>query len=402
MKTRVAITGMGIVSAIGKNAEENFVALKNGKTGLSTSEILKTRHNNLPVGEIKTSNSDLKTELVIPENKVFTRAALLGAKAAKETLRSANILSAGGKISIKNQDFAFINGTSVGGMDFIESLYQDFPYLPKNHSSHEAQHPGFTTNSIAEYLKINGLVSTISTACSSGANALMMGAKLIQSGAKQQVLAGGTDCLSKFTLNGFNSLRILSEENCKAFDENRNGLNLGEAAAYLVLESETCANGKPILGYLSGFGNANDAHHQTASSETGEGAFLAMKQALKSANLQAKNVDYINAHGTATPNNDLSEGRAIERLFKNQELPPITSTKGFTGHTLAAAGAIEAVYALFSLEYQCGFPTLNFQTKMKELDFSPETVFKKHKIENVLSNSFGFGGNCTSLLFSKV
>lgn len=394
MKSRVAITGMGIVSAIGENAEKNFTALKRGKNGLSQSEILKTQHDNLPVGEIKISNTDFKKQLSIRENKLFTRGVLLGLKAAIEALQAANI-------TVGNQDLAFVNGTSVGGMDFIESLYRDFPNLPKNHKADEAQHPGFTTNSMAEYLKISGLVSTISTACSSGANALMMGAKMIQSGTKQQVLAGGTDCLSKFTLNGFNSLRILSRENCKAFDAEREGLNLGEAAAYLVMESETSAKGKPILGYLAGYGNANDAHHQTASSETGEGSLLAMEQAVKSANFSVQDIDYINAHGTATPNNDLSEGRAIERLFKHHTLPPITSTKGFTGHTLAAAGAIEAVYALLSLQHQCGFPTLNFHTKLKELKFSPETSFGKHKIKNVLSNSFGFGGNCTSLLFSK-
>ena len=193
---------------------------------------------------------------------------------------------------------------------------------------------------------------------------------------------------------------ILSENHCKPFDQNRNGLNLGEGAAYLVLEAEKEINGKPVFGRVSGYGNANDAFHQTASSENGEGAFLAMQKALKSAGISSEEIDYINAHGTATKNNDNAESVALKRIFSNK-LPDFSSTKAFTGHTLAAAGALEAVFSLLSLQHQQVFPNLNFSESMESSGLVPVTKMKEKSMEYVLSNSFGFGGNCTSLIFSK-
>lgn len=395
MQNRVAITGIGAISAIGNSAEENFNSLRQGNSGIGKLSQLKTRHqDHFPCGEIKKNNETLADSLQIPKDKIFTRAALLACVAAREALQQADI-------SLPDNKLAFINGTSVGGMDFTEKFYSSFAEKKTATKYIEAQHPGFTTDTIAEYLQINKLATTVSTACSSGANAILTGAKIIQNNTANYTLVGGTDCLSKFTLNGFNSLKILSEEICKPFDEHRNGLNLGEAAAYLVLESETQAKkaNKKILAYVSGFGNANDAHHQTASSETGEGSFLAMKKALESANLAPEKIDYINAHGTATLNNDLSEGIALKRIFNN--LPAISSTKAFTGHTLAAAGALEAVFSALALQNQCVFPNLNFKTQIESLNFSPEIHFYSKEINHVLSNSFGFGGNCSSLVFSK-
>lgn len=392
---KIVVTGMGIISAIGKNVEENFSALKQSKSGIGEIEILGTLYKqDFPAGEIKWSNAALSNFLELPKKHYFTRAALLGAYAAKQALKQANLTT-----DFKN--VGFINGTSVGGMDTTEKLYSKFKNQSENFPFIKAQHPGFTTNEMANYLGINGTVSTISTACSSGANAIMMGAKLLKQNRLRQVLVGATDCLSKFTLNGFHSLRILSSELCMPFDKHRKGLNLGEAGAYLVLETEEEAikRKQPILAYLEGYANANDAYHQTASSATGEGSFLAMQNALQEAELLPKQIDYINAHGTATPNNDLSEGVAIERLF--DEIPSISSTKAFTGHTLAAAGAIEAVYSILSLQHQCVFQNLNFKEQMTDLEFSPQTSFKEQKVDYVLSNSFGFGGNCSSLIFSK-
>jgi 3-oxoacyl-[acyl-carrier-protein] synthase-1 len=195
---------------------------------------------------------------------------------------------------------------------------------------------------------------------------------------------------------------ILSDTYSTPFDENRKGLNLGEAAAYLVLESDRVveAEGKKVLAYVKGYGNANDAYHQTASSEDGDGAKLAMDKALKVANLLPKEIDYINAHGTATGNNDLSEGRAIIRVF-GKDVPAFSSTKAFTGHTLAAAGAIEAVFSVLALQNNVVYPNLNYKTQMKEFDIVPQTVLKKMNINTVMSNSFGFGGNCSTLIFSK-
>jgi 3-oxoacyl-(acyl-carrier-protein) synthase len=230
----------------------------------------------------------------------------------------------------------------------------------------------------------------------------MLGARLINSGELDRVVVGGTDALSKFTINGFKTLMILSDEQCAPFDANRKGLNLGEASAYLVLESEKVLKEqhKKILARLTGYGNANDAFHQTASSETGEGAYLAMQKALNRAQLQPRQIDYINAHGTATSNNDLSESVALQRIFGNL-VPDFSSTKAFTGHTLAAAGAIEAVFSIMALQGQMMFPSLNFHTKMPETGLMSVTTLTSKKMTHVLSNSFGFGGNCSTLIFSK-
>lgn len=391
MSREVAITGMGILSAIGKNVTENYQSIRNGNHGLSKPELLQTRHTTLSVGEIKLSNSELAKILELPKNHAFTRAALLGVFALKECLKCAELDNF--------SKIGFINGTSVGGMDMTERFYREYQNDETNRRFIQAQHPGFTTEKIAAYFGINGLVSTISTACSSSANAIMMGARMIRAGQLDRVIVGGSDCLSKFTLNGFNSLMIYSEDFPKPFDAERKGLNLGEAAAYLMLEAKELVANKPILGYVSGYGNANDAFHQTASSENGEGAYLAMQKALQTANLNSYKIDYINAHGTATQNNDLSESKALIRTFN--DIPNFSSTKGFTGHTLAAAGAIEAVFSLLALQHQQILPNLNFETPITETNLKPITCLKKSKINHVLSNSFGFGGNCTSLIFSK-
>ena len=195
---------------------------------------------------------------------------------------------------------------------------------------------------------------------------------------------------------------ILSDTYNTPFDNERKGLNLGEAAAFLVLESEEVVKkqNKKVLAYVSGYGNANDAFHQTASSENGDGAYLAMQKALKMSSLSTNDIDYINAHGTATPNNDLSEGRAIVRVFENQ-VPEFSSTKPYTGHTLAAAAAIEAVYSVLALQNNVIFPNLNFKNQMDEFNITPQTTLKEKEINHVLSNSFGFGGNCSTVIFSK-
>jgi len=391
MSRSVAVTGMGIFSAIGKNLEENHRSLIHGKHGLSHPEILETIHQNLPIGEIKSTNKDLTEKLNLEENHAFTRAALLGTIALKEAAQNAKI-----------EDFksiGFVNGNSVGGMDMTGRFYREYENDATNRRFIQAQHPGFTTEQIAGYFGIDNYVTTISTACSSAANAIMLGARLIKSGRLDRVIVGGTDCLSRFTLNGFNSLMIYSEDFPKPFDNDRNGLNLGEAAAYLVLESAELAKNKEVLGYVSGYGNANDAFHQTASSENGEGAYLAMQKALKTAALNPHHIDYINAHGTATQNNDLSESRALIRTFK--EMPAFSSTKSFTGHTLAAAGGIEAVFSLLAIKHQQIYPNLNFSSAISDTKLEPVTELTSAKIQHVLSNSFGFGGNCTSLIFSK-
>lgn len=398
MGQKIAITGMGIISAIGNNVEENLNSLTSGKHGISDITLFKTRHKgHIKTGEIKLSNAELSEKLKLKENHHATRTALLGMVAAKEAIESAKI------ININEYKTGLISSTSVGGMDMTEKYfysYEDFPEQQKYIDSHDA---GNSSLLIADYLGLKGMVSTISTACSSAANAIMMGAKLIKNGVLHRVIVGGTDALSKFTLNGFNTLMILTDSYNTPFDNDRKGLNLGEAAAFIVLESDEVVkkDNKKVLGYLSGYGNANDAHHQTASSENGQGAYLAMETALKVSGLDKEQIDYINVHGTATPNNDLSEGIAMIRIFGENKVPEFSSTKAFTGHTLAAAAGIEAVYSLLAIQNNIIFPNLNFKTKMEEFDLIPVTELKEKNINHVLSNSFGFGGNCSTLIFSK-
>ncbi len=398
MSKGVAITGMGIISAIGDNVAENYNALIEGRKGISRISKIDTVHKDaIMVGEIEASNQELVNQLGLPSENNYCRTAMLGAIAAKQSIADAKISD------IKKYKTGLISATSVGGMDMTEKYFYEYLEDKELQKYIEGHHAGDSTQKIAEQLGIEqSLVTTISTACSSAANSIMFGARLIKSGKLDRVVVGGTDCLSKFTINGFKTLMILSDTYNTPFDENRKGLNLGEAAAFLVLESDAVvkAENKKVLAYVKGYGNANDAYHQTASSENGDGATLAMEKALKVGGLQPKDIDYINAHGTATGNNDLSEGRAIIRVF-GEDLPEFSSTKAYTGHTLAAAGAIEAVYAVLALQNNVIYPNLNFKTQMKEFDITPQTVLKEKELDTVLSNSLGFGGNCSTVIFSK-
>lgn len=396
--SKVAITGMGIISSIGNNTAENLQSLITGKHGITNIEHIETIHaGQIMTGEIKLSNEDLCEDLQIPLDNALTRTTLLGIKAAREAIAHAGITD------INEEKTGLISATSVGGMDKTENYfftYEDHPEAQKYIAAHDA---GQTALAIADDLGLQGMVSTVSTACSSAANAIMMGARMIQSGILDRVVVGGADALTKFTINGFKTLMILTDGYNTPFDEDRKGLNLGEAAGFLVLESEAMITKyqKKPLAYLIGYGNANDAFHQTASSENGEGAYRAMKAAFEIAQIDPSAIDYINVHGTATPNNDLSEGIAIGRIYPNGKIPDFSSTKPFTGHTLAAAAAVEAVYSILAIQQSIIFPNLHFQTPMTAFDMIPVTTLKEKPVEYVLSNSFGFGGNCSTLIFAK-
>lgn len=398
MSRGVAITGMGIISSIGNTVEENFLALTQGKPGISDIENIDTVHKNvIKVGEIKKTNQQLVEELGLPADNNFSRTAMLGVIAARQAVADAGITD------VNEYNTGLISATSVGGMDMTERFFYEYYESEENRRYINAHDAGDSTHKIADELGLKGLVTTISTACSSAANSIMLGARLIKAGKLDRVIVGGTDALAKFTINGFKTLMILSDTHNTPFDNNRKGLNLGEAAAFLVLESDELVkkHNKKVLAYISGYGNANDAYHQTASSENGEGATLAMEKAFKVSGLSPKDIDYVNAHGTATPNNDLSEGRALIRIFGEDTMPDFSSTKAFTGHTLAAAAAIEAVYSVLALRNNVIFPNLNWATPMEEFTITPVTELKHKEINHVLSNSFGFGGNCSTLLFSK-
>ncbi len=399
MNQKIYITGIGIISAIGDNVAETLDAVAKGKSGIGELDNITTRHRNeIPIGEVKHTNPELIKILGLPEDAKITRTSLLGMVAAKEAMVWAGIKDT------KEFRTGIISATSVGGMSMTENYFQDFLNPEKSGDwlkYIETHDCGDSTEVIANYLGIKDHISTISTACSSSANSIMLGARLIKNGLVDRVIVGGTDSLSKFTINGFMTLMILDREQCKPFDAERKGLNLGEGAGYVVLESEQAAGGKEILCELTGYGNSNDAYHQTASSPTGEGAYLAMQKAFQVSGLKPADIDYINAHGTGTEVNDMSEGTAIERIFGNN-VPRISSTKAFTGHTLGACGGIEAVLSVLAIKYNMVYPSLNHSNQMSELKFTPTKVLTTDKpINNVLSNSFGFGGNSAALIFSR-
>ena len=399
MDPEVFIAGVGAITAIGNNVAECLCSFEKEQAGMADIAYIDTVHRHkIPVAEVKLSNKQLAEITGI--STTISRTTLLGLMAAKEALSDAFM-----------DDFSslrtgFVSANTVGGMDKSEDFFKDFVSdhskgKLRNMIGHEC---GCVTEAIADQLGIRDYMTTLSTACSSSANAISYGARLIKNNLLDVVLAGGTDALTKFTLNGFNTLMILDKDYCRPFDENRQGLNMGEGAGYVVLVSAEVAKtlSKELYCKLSGYNNSNDAYHQTASSPDGTGPYLAMRGALVRSGLNPSDIDYINLHGTGTPNNDAAEGTAIKRLF-DPNYPPMSSTKSFTGHTLGASGGIEAVFSVLAITHGIIYPNLRFETQMHEFSFAPEKRFLTGQAMNhVMSNSFGFGGNCTSLIFSRI
>ena len=389
----VFITGVGVVSCLGIGVKENLDALVNMRSGISEKEVAELNRNYF-LGSIPYTNARLE-EIGKVVKAGISRTSLLGLIAVQECW---------GKNQFDNAiKTGFISGTSVGGMDLSENYYSahykgNTPNLDflKYHDS------GNTTERIADEIGFSGYINTISTACSSGANAIMLGARMIESGKLDRVLVGGVDAISHFTISGFNSLMIYDDEWCKPFDERRKGLNLGEGAGYLLLESaESISKTKnTVLAELVGWSNTSDAYHQTASSPDGVGAAMAMQQALEKAGLLSSAVDYVSAHGTGTQNNDQSESIALKTVF-GDEVPPFSSTKSYTGHTLAASGGIESVFSVLALQHQYIYSNPNYAQSIVDTGLVPVTETVKSKVDVVLSNAFGFGGNGTSLIFKK-
>ena len=400
MSQRVYITGIGIISSIGIDVESTFQSLRDERSGIAGITLLDTGlKGKFPCAEVKRTTEELLGMAGYPGKKDLTRTALLGIIAAREALRSAGI------DKDSTAEMGLISASTVGGMDRSEDFYKEFLADPrKGHLIDIVNHDcGDSTERIAEATGIRGFMTTISTACSSSANSIMFATQLIKDGFIDAAVAGGTDSITKFTLNGFNTLMILDKNKCCPFDENRAGLTLGEGAAFVVLESEEIvkSKNKTVLAEVRGYGNANDAYHQTASSPEGTGAYLAMTKALVLSGLSPEAISYVNVHGTGTQNNDLSEGIALQKIFGNN-MPPFSSTKTYTGHTLGAAGAIEAVISVLSIRNGMIFTNLGFETPMKELNISPVTaVMKGVVVQHVLSNSFGFGGNNSTLILSR-
>lgn len=387
----IAITGVGVISAIGCSYSEFGDALQKGVCGIRDVCYLPTRHRELQVGEVPLSNAELHERLRIPFSASRSRTELLGALALREAVTSA-------QLSVADlQTCALVSGTTVANMDIVEHMPIASEPLTKFGNCEQ------TTHTIAALVSDFAFTTTVSTACSAAANTFILGANLLRSGKHQRVVVGGAEALSLFHLNGFRSLQILDAQPCRPFDKERRGINLGEGAAYFVLESVELALARKVkpLAILRGWGNACDAFHQTASSEQGDGAYLAMQQAITRAKLQPTDIDYINAHGTGTQNNDASEASAIQRLF-GELIPPFSSTKAMTGHATSASGALEMAVCLQALQHGFLPPNLHFQTPEPSIPLTPvrETEYHAH-LEHILCNSFGFGGNDTSLVLSR-
>ena len=391
MTNNVAIIGSGIVSAIGCTKSEVLTALLEERSGICEMHFLDSLHHEFPVGEVKMSNSKMKEMLGLEKDRIVSRTVLMGALAIKQAIEEAKIET------LSSPRIVIINGTTVGGMDITERFYNsmktDNGYLSLiNH--HDC---GSCTSEMASICGINAEICTVSTACSASLNAIAVGADMLRREEADIVIAGGAEALSKFHLNGFNTLMILDKDRCRPFDDSRAGLNLGEGAAFVVMtRSDECANSLTKSLTIEGYGNACDAFHQTATSDEGTGASQAMKEALSMAGLQPVEIDYINAHGTGTPNNDSTESEALMRVF-GEHIPPVSSTKPFTGHTTSASGAIELVICQLAMEN--GFiPTnLGWTTPMKR-GIKPSVGTQHQKLHYVMCNSFGFGGNDTSLI----
>lgn len=385
----IAITGYGIICSIGNNAEEVLNSLRYSHSGIGQMHHLRSKHNDLPVGEVKLSNDEMKAMLDIHDDIPLSRTSLMGAIAIRQALKDANVTTKGKRVVL-------ISGTTVGGMDVTEKYYNEiktddrFLSLPLDNDC------GNSTHEIAAMAGLEDIETcTISTACSSSLNSIILGAEMLENDEADLIIAGGAEALSRFHLNGFNTLMILDSNRCRPFDKTRAGLNLGEGAAFVVLQK----NAHQPKAYISGYGNRCDAFHQTASSENGEGAFLAMQDAITMSSLSVSDINYINAHGTGTQNNDLSESKALQRIFGNN-MPEVSSTKSLTGHTTSASGSIETVICLLAIQHNFTPANLGWKQQM-EGGITPTLGHTGFQINHVICNSFGFGGNDSSLVLSR-
>lgn len=397
MNKNIVITGEGIISAIGNDKAAVLQSLLDGRSGIVEMKHLHSSHHELPVGEVQLSNDEMKAMLALPIEEQTSRTSLMGMLAVRQALAEALLP----ETASKNRRVVLISGTTVGGMDITEQYYDSFATSDEHLDCLKKHDCGSSTEEIAAMFGISEC-TTISTACSSAANALILGANLLKTGQADLVIAGGSEALTRFHLNGFNSLMILDHEPCRPFDAQRAGLNLGEGAAFVVMETEASARerGADIHAWLTGYGNACDAFHQTASSDNGEGAYRAMTEALEMAHLQPEDIDYVNAHGTGTPNNDLSESAALKRVFA-EKMPLISSTKAFTGHTTSASGSIETVICLLAMQHHFVPANLRWEHQIPD-GITPTTGVKDVTLKHVVCNAFGFGGNDSSLILSAV
>lgn len=397
MEKAVYITGSGIISAIGVGKEATLQSLREHRTGVAKLQYLNTIHTHLPAGEVKMSDEDMREHLHLDGSVQTNRTSLMGSMALQEALADAGLSHE------QCADATFISGTTVGGMDYTERHFLEMMESDEHLALLNTHDCGSTSQAMVDALGLRvARILTPSTACSSATNAIIMGCNLIKTGRADIVIAGGSESLSKFHYNGFNTLMILDDQQCRPFDATRKGLNLGEGAAFLVLESEASVRRRGVTPHfqVDGYGNACDAFHQTASSDNGEGAYRAMSEALTMAGLRPEDIDYVNAHGTGTPNNDVSESAALMRVF-GEQMSPVSSTKSFTGHTTSASGSVESVICMLAMEHSFLPENLGWKNAMPD-GITPTTGGTGVELQHVMCNGFGFGGNDSSVILSKV
>ncbi|WP_051305496.1 beta-ketoacyl-[acyl-carrier-protein] synthase family protein [Desulfogranum mediterraneum] len=371
--TRIYINGLGIISGLGKGLAATEQALRENRSALAPLSLFSLlRGEPLPVGQVE----------LAPESATMPRTHQLAVAAGRQAMAGCS-----------HPPGAIILGTTTGGILTTEQLLaeqEERPHCYRYHGLHSV------AQALAESVGCTGPALVVSTACSSGAVALALAREMLLAGEVDSVLAGGVDSLSRLTYFGFHALQLVDRQGCRPLDRERQGMAVAEGAGLLLLSRRP---GENCTSQLLGAGLSCDAYHPAAPHPEGDGALRAMEQALADGGLTPAEVDYINLHGTGTPDNDRAEARAIRRLF--QPLPPLSSIKGATGHSLAAAGAIEAVIASLLISRGLLPANTGLEQLDPELGLKPITRPEERAVRTVLSNSFGFGGNNGSLLIAE-
>ncbi len=407
----VAITGLGAIGAPGRGVAAIDLALQQGRDGLGTLDLWQTElAAQYPVGQYR---GDLAADLALVPGFEATPAHL-ARLSRSDQLALVATAEAAAQAGLSPADFARTGAGAYLGLSVCGTLASEAEYTSAVMAAKQGSrkrpppaalftHEGASSlDALARYFKLNGPTLSFMTACSSGANAIGLAAERIARGQASVMLAGGADSLSRIAYYGFHSLQVVSPDGPRPFDRDRKGMSVGEGAGVVVLESlaHARARGARVLGLVSGYGHSCDAHHLTAPHPQGAGAVAAMRAALQGAGLQAADIGYINAHGTATLDNDRTEARAIAALFGENSVP-VSSIKRFFGHTLAAAGAIEAVVCVRALQQQVMPQNLGLRQALDDARLDLVTMPRQAKgMRHVLSNSFGFGGNNAALVFS--
>jgi len=396
---RVVITGMGVFCGSGRNVAEFSEALVNSTCGIGPLDLFDVSPFSARIG-CQVKGYDPLDYFDRHYARKLSRADQFGLIAAGEALRDSGVTEC-----YSPYDMGVAMGAGAGGM------FQSEQWL-KSHLAGEAASPVLlrgllpdkTTTEVAKFFNLAGYQGSTTTACSSSATAIGWGAELVAGGHQKAVLAGGSDALSLLTYAGFNSLKVVDPEPCSPFSLGRQGISLGEGAAFLVLEDEENARkrGARIYGAVLGYALAGEAFHMTAPDPSGVTAARVMQEAIVNSGLTLDAVGWINAHGTGTPLNDVVESNAVKLVFgERASQVPLISTKAMTGHCLGAAGAIEALATVMALQHHIIPPTLNFRGRDPECDLEYCHEGPRPCEAGVaLSNSFAFGGNITSLVLS--